>query len=214
MFIPYDFQVNSGLYADLGSNSGVFIFTDHGGDRIECAVPGRRWKGEEPRVQNENDVVEESGACDIIVEAHERIELPVDSDTEFDHRYKGIGEFAAERDPKRIAVNHLDKRGPHVTSPSSDGILHTDYILLTEEPGEQYAKRLVSSEYLMYDYVQRPVESGLAMYKKIRTWIDEDRERKFAEIVPGVTTRNGREIQRGDFISISGGFEGEYNPPE
>ena len=58
------------------------------------------------------------------------------------------------------------------------------------------------------------MESELAMYKKIRTWTDEDRERKFAEIVPGVTTRNGREIQRGDFISIGGGFEGEYNPPE
>ena len=51
---------------------------------------------------------------------------------------------------------------------------------MTEELGENYAKRLVSSEYLMYDYVQRPVESELGMYKKIRTWTDEDRERKFA----------------------------------
>ncbi len=149
----FGFRVNSGLYADLGSNSGVFIFTDHGGDRIERAVLGRRWKGEEPRVQNANDVVEESGACGIIVEAHERIELPGGPETEFDHRYKGIGEFAAERDPERIAVNYLDKRGPHVISPFSDGISHTDYLLLTEEPGENYAKRLVSSEYLMYDYL-------------------------------------------------------------
>ena len=112
----FGFRVNSGLYADLGSNSGVFIFTDHGGDRIERAVLGRRWKDEEPRVQNANDVVEESGACGIIVEAHERIELPGGPETEFDHRYKGIGEFAAERDPKRIAVNYLDKLGPHETS--------------------------------------------------------------------------------------------------
>ena len=35
--------VNSGFYADLGSNSGVFIFTDQGGDRIERAALGRRW---------------------------------------------------------------------------------------------------------------------------------------------------------------------------
>ena len=28
---------------DLGSTSGVFVFTDRGGDRIERAVLGRRW---------------------------------------------------------------------------------------------------------------------------------------------------------------------------
>ena len=28
---------------DLGSSSGVFVFTDRGGDRIERAVIGRRW---------------------------------------------------------------------------------------------------------------------------------------------------------------------------
>ena len=38
---------------DLGSTSGLFIFTDRGGDRIERAVIGRRWgatKGERTRV--------------------------------------------------------------------------------------------------------------------------------------------------------------------
>ncbi len=29
---------------DLGSTSGVFIFTDDGGDRIERAIIGRRWQ--------------------------------------------------------------------------------------------------------------------------------------------------------------------------
>ena len=76
---------------EFGSTSGYLIFTDLG-DRIERAVLGRRWKGEEPRVQNANDVVEESGACGIIVEAHERIELPGGPETEFDHRYKRVSE--------------------------------------------------------------------------------------------------------------------------
>jgi hypothetical protein len=29
---------------ELGSTSGVFIFTDRGGDRIERAIVGRRWR--------------------------------------------------------------------------------------------------------------------------------------------------------------------------
>ncbi len=28
---------------ELGSTSGVFVFTDRGDDKIECAVLGRRW---------------------------------------------------------------------------------------------------------------------------------------------------------------------------
>ena len=36
--IPDDFGAE-----ELGSTSGVFVFTDRGGDRIERAVLGRRW---------------------------------------------------------------------------------------------------------------------------------------------------------------------------
>ena len=36
-------------------------------------------------------------------------------------------------------------------------------------------------------------------------------ERKFAEIVPGVTKRRNRVLQRGDFFTIDGGTEGEYD---
>lgn len=52
---------------DLGSTSGVFVFTDRGGDRIERAVLGRRWgashAGETWRVTWETESVEESGTA-------------------------------------------------------------------------------------------------------------------------------------------------------
>ncbi len=55
---------------ELGSTSGVFVFTDRGGDRIERAVLGRRWgdshAGETWRVHWDTKLVEECGAYDII----------------------------------------------------------------------------------------------------------------------------------------------------
>ncbi len=193
---------------DLGSYSGVFIFTDRGGDRIERAVLGRRFidlgsSNEETRRLSKTtvmsgglaeistlfsaDLVEESGAYDIIGEAIERKELPGGPETELDYRFKDIGEFVAERDPKRIGVNYLEKHGSHVGDISEDGISHTDYILLVKALGDKYAKRLVSSEYLLHDYISRPVKSEFALYKRMRTYIAETHERDWAKIVPGVT---------------------------
>ncbi len=193
---------------DLGSASGVFIFTDRGGDRIERAILGRRFvdlgsSNEETRRLSKTTVmsggiaeistvfsaelVEESGAYDIIGEATERKEYPGGALTELDHRFKGIGEFVAERDPKRIGVNFLEKHGSHVGDISEDGISHTDYILLAKALGDKYAKRLVSSEYLLHDYISRPVKSEFALYKRMRKYIAETHERDWAKIVPGVT---------------------------
>ncbi len=64
------------LRLDLGSNTGTFIFTDRGGDRIERAVMGRI-----------SATVRNSRAYDI---------LGSDSD---------LKQFVSERDPRRIAVN-------------------------------------------------------------------------------------------------------------
>jgi len=52
---------------ELGSTSGIFVFTDRGGDRIERAVLGRRW-GATQREWGDQDykLVEECGAYDII----------------------------------------------------------------------------------------------------------------------------------------------------
>jgi hypothetical protein len=171
---------------DLGSASGVFILTDRGGDRIERAVLGRRlrsgfWTAADYKL------VEECGAYDIIGEAIDRTEMPRSPETELDYRFDGIGEFVAERDPKRIALNYLEKLGPNPGGRSYDGISYTDYILLVKALGDIYAKRLVSDEYLKNDYVSRPVKSELVLCKKIGKYIAECMDRDFAKIVPGVT---------------------------
>jgi len=233
--------VNSGFYADLGSNSGLFIFTDRGGDRIERAAIGRRWARSDDSYPVPNppaNAVEGSGAYDIISEPIRRVETPGGPLTEYDHRFEGLREFVAERNPQRIAVNFRDKTGPIRRTPTNDGISHTDYLLLTRELGEEFASRLVSSEMLIFDYLSRPVPSELAMYKRIREEFDTAYVKDFAKIVPGVTEpedlstgyegglsirhgfgEGGREedgpddekIQRGDFFMIDHGAEGDYD---
>ncbi len=64
------------LRLDFGSNTGTFIFTDRGDDRIERAVLGRI-----------SATVRTSKAYDIVGRADE------------------VAKFVLERDPKRIAVN-------------------------------------------------------------------------------------------------------------
>ena len=228
--------VNSGFYADLGSNSGLFVFTDRGGDRIERAAIGRRWARPDysyPIPNPPANAAEESGAYDIISEPIRRYETPGGPLTEYDHRFEGLREFVAERNPRRIAVNFKDKLGPIRRTPTNDGISHTDYLLLTRELGEEFASRLVSSEMLIFDYLARPVPSELAMYKRIRQEFDAAFESDFAKIVPGVTTeddlstgyegglsirrrfgggdRDDERIQRGDFFMIDHGAEGDYD---
>jgi hypothetical protein len=176
---------------ELGSSSGVFVFTDRGGGRIERAVLGRRW-GTSHREDGEPDrLVEESGAYDIIADPV-RVQEPVGGPmTEYDYRFKGLREFVVERDPKSIAVNYLHDLGPWVTytdfGGAEDGLSHTDYVLLTEELGPEYAARLVSSEYVLMDFITRTVPSEIRLLKKMRE--DEVRrvEKAFAEIEPGVT---------------------------
>ena len=79
---------------DLGSTSGVFIFTDHGGERIERAILGRRW-GATQRERGSSDygLIDEMGAYDIIgdpVFIQEPVSSPM---TEYDYRFKGLKEF-------------------------------------------------------------------------------------------------------------------------
>jgi hypothetical protein len=179
---------------DLGSTSGVFVFTDRGGDRIERAIIGRRWAPSQ-RERNRTDYtdpIEVLGAYDIVGEPvvyGEPISSPM---TEYDYRFKGLGAFVEARNPERIAVNYRDHLGPWATAAgvarTDDGISHVDYRLLTEELGETYADRLVSSEHLIMDYNINPVPSEVELLKKMRA---DDLELKMgllADIVPGVTT--------------------------
>jgi hypothetical protein len=179
---------------ELGSTSGVFIFTDRGGDRIERAVLGRRWGASQREEGKQSKLVEECGAYDIIHDPVFVVE-PVGSPmTEYDYRFKGLREFVVARDPKRIAVNFKHDLGPFPTTSGArvnDGISHTDYLLLTEELGDEYAKRLVSSEYVMMDYIIRKVPSEIQLLKKMRKDEDERVKKAFAAIVPGVTKTRG-----------------------
>jgi hypothetical protein len=214
---------------NFGSNEGIFIFTDRGGDRIERAFFGFN-----------TNKVEESGAYDIIIkpeikvplEAYPNIrillrdlyrmggaEWPGGPKTELDFRFNGIGEFVAERDPKCIAVNYLEELGSaifyEIPRLRPDGISFTDYNLLVKALGNIYAGRIISSEYLILDYFARPVLSEFDLYKRIRTDIDEKQKKALSSIVRGVTKvrdlgrgrsavdNNGRR-QRGDYV-IQGG---------
>ena len=173
----------------LGSTSGVFIFTDRGGDRIERAVLGRRWgASQREREELETNLIEEYGAYDII-HGPVRVQEPVGSPmTEYDFRFKDIREFVEERDPNHIAVNYIHDLGLWETYRGArDGISLTDYLLLTEELGDKYANRLFSSEYVIMDYITRKVPSEIQLLKKIRKEEVERVKKAFAAIVPGVT---------------------------
>ncbi len=174
---------------DLGSTSGLIVFTDRGGDRIERAVLGRRW-GATQREQGEREtLVEESGAYDIIYDPVFVQQPVVNPMTEYDYRFKGLREFVEARDPKRIAVNYRENLATWATSPrAQDGISHIDYLLLTKELGDTYADRLVSSEYVMMEYQITPVPSEIELLKKMRQDEVELAKKTIAEIVPGVTS--------------------------
>ncbi len=173
----------------LGSSSGLLVFTDRGGDRIERAVLGRRW-GATQRERGEGDIqfLEKCGAYDIIHDPVFVVEPVSSPETEYDFRFNGLREFVEARDPKCIAVNYRDTLGPWGTTRRiNDGISLTDYRLLVQELGPKYAHRLVSSEYVMMQYQITPVPSEVKLLKKYRK--DELKlvKKAFAEIKPGVS---------------------------
>jgi len=230
---------------ELGSTSGVFVFTDRGGDRIERAILGRRWGATQRERGEQGNLIEECGAYDIIGEpvfVREPVSGPM---IEYDYRFKGLRAFVEARDPKRIAVNFKRNLGQWPTytdfGGARDGLSHTDYLLLSEELGDKYADRLVSSEYVMMDYIIRKVPSEIKLLKKISKDRVERVKKAFAAVVPGTRaagltifrrmrtgqSQRGRSegwensvVQRGDIVaSPSVGMyayvlrEGETEPP-
>jgi hypothetical protein len=185
----------------FGSDEGIFIFTDRGGDRIERAFFGYT-----------ADLVKRSGAYDIVNKPEMKIPLeafpehrmflvhfymaggrewPGGEKTELDFRFKGLDKFVVERDPQKIAVNYLEDLGSAVLYEiprlRPDGISHTDYNLLVKKLGDKYTKRLVSSEYLVVDYLARPVPSEFEIYTRIRSKIHLKNEKALNAIVVGET---------------------------
>lgn len=180
---------------DLGSTSGVFVFTNRGGDRIERAVLERRWGASFAPltwpVEWHTTLVETCGAYDIIDEAVVVKQPAGGPMTEYDYRFAGLREFVEERNPKRIAVNYKMALGPHPTTTNSrtayDGLSHTDYLLLSRELGPKYTEKLISSEFVLMDYIIRTVPTEIALLKTLRKEEDERVKKAFAAIAPGVT---------------------------
>ena len=174
---------------DLGSTSGIFVFTDRGGNRIERAVMGRRWGATQRQYEEDKShLINELGIYDIIYDPIFVTEPLATTETEYDFRFKGLRKFVEERDPKRIAVNYRDELGPWGTTRIiRDGISHTDYRLLAKELGKKYSARLISSEYVIMDYCISPVPSEVELLKSMRQNELKLVDKAFSEIKPGKT---------------------------
>ncbi len=160
--------------------------------------------------------VEESGAYEIIQDAVLVKQPPGGPETEYDYRFQGLGEFVKARDPGRIALNFKLELGPYpTTTRAQDGLSHTDYLLLVQEIGEEYASRIVSSEYLVMEYIATPVPSEMELIKKLREDEVERIAAAFAEIVPGVTRNRDVGLtvfrRRGTGVSQRGRTPGHEN---
>jgi hypothetical protein len=187
------------LARDLGGDSGVFVFTDRGVDRIERAVLGLA-----------DESLWEDGSYDIFVG-----EEVIEGDPGWQ---LVIGQFVAERDPQRIAVNFSTKNA------IADGISHTEYLKLVEALGDKYAARIVSAENVIGEFLSGIVIGEIVLDGYFGLLANQIIDEEFAKIEAGVTTladidgnvfvrdRDGNEnnsndyvLQRGDLVTILNG---------
>jgi len=198
------------LRLDLGSNTGIFIFTDRGGDRIERAVLGRL-----------SDIVRECGAYDI---------FGSESD---------LTQFVSERDPTRIAVNlsetiavcdgisHTD----YLKLVNMLGDKYAERIVSAENLITDFRTRRVMSEIIFYGELCKEtlevmekafdtVEPGVTTLKDVGRWLrNQNMARGYDSMIqlaflPGVFCQDsdGQEsstddhvIQEGDLVHIDFG---------
>ncbi len=220
---PWSWGGTDPLRYEFGSKSGVFILTDRGGGRIERVV----FEGE----------VQDPGAYDIVrgeyryisQQDYELMDYAIenpdnDLESELDLRFLGLGDFVAERDPKRIAVNYVEslsfaEGSETFTMALGDGISYTDYVQLSKALGDKYAERMVSAEYLILDYLSRRVASEVVLYGSARA--SGGRGRRFGKIVPGVTTlgdigvrsvlnKDGNQRRGEDYVIRRGDLIGDW----
>ncbi|MDE0061799.1 MAG: hypothetical protein OXP09_13325 [Gammaproteobacteria bacterium] len=188
-----------GLASELGGQSGVFVFTDRGQDRIERAILGHT-----------DEALWEEDAYDILAG-----EEAFEGDAGWAHV---IGEFVAARDPQRIAVNYSG------INALADGISHTDYETLAGALGEKYAARIVSAEHVIGDFLAGIVVGQIALAGYFGLITTETIDEEFAKIEVGVTrleqidgnvfvrdpdgnenNNNDYVIQPGDIVTILNG---------
>ena len=187
---PWSWGGTDPLRFEFGTKSGVLVFTDQGGERVERVV----FEGEveDPtvydRVLGENPFVSQENyeLMDLFLEQPDLV-----LESELDLRFAGLGEFVAQRDPLRIAVNYgetlsLPEGSETFTMAMTDGISYTDYVQLSEALGELYASRMVSAESVILDYLSRRVVSEVVLYATSGALRGGGPD--FGAIVPGVTT--------------------------
>jgi len=95
-----------------------------------------------------------------------------------------LKKFVEERDPKRIAVNMSDYLG------IADGLSYTCYKVLVKDLGEKYAKRIVSSERLVSDFLASKVAGEIELFSDSIRLTAQLMQRALSNevIKPGVTT--------------------------
>lgn len=174
-----------GLATELGGQSGAFVFTDQGGDRIERAILGQT-----------DEALWEDDTYDILVPGEEGFE----GDPGWP---QVIGEFVASRDPRRIAVNYSG------INALADGISHTDYQILIDALGEEYAARIVSAEHVIDDFLAGIVVGQIALAGYFGLITTEVIDEEFAKIEVGVTTL--AEIDGNVFVRDPDGNENNSN---
>jgi len=191
------------LSYEFGGEAGVFIFTARGGDRVERAV----FNGE----------VKDPGAYDIVRGNvfdldYQNYRIPKDlekaPETELDYRFNYLREFVAKRNPKRIGLNYSETlslaEGSEVRQ-LTDGISHTDYVQLVKALGRKYAKRIVSAEHLILDYLSIRTKKEIEVHHKVGLKATEYLDAQFAKIVPGKT--NLGELEQNVFVRDPDGNE-------
>jgi Xaa-Pro aminopeptidase len=149
------------LRLDLGSNTGIFIFTDRGGDRVERAVLG-----------NISDIVQDCGAYDI---------FGPESD---------LTKFVSKRDPNRIAVNFSEtiaacdgiSHTDYLKLVNMLGNTYAERIVSAENLITDFRTRRVMSEIVFYGELCKEtlevmekafdtVEPGVTTLKDLGRWL-------------------------------------------
>lgn len=174
-----------GLASELGGQSGAFVFTDRGGDRIERAILGFT-----------DEALWGDDTYDILEPGEEAFE----GDPGWPHV---IGEFVAVRDPERIAVNFSG------INALADGISHTDYGILVDALGEEYTGRIVSAEHVIGDFLAGIVVGQIALAGYFGMITTDVIDEEFAKIEVGVTTL--AEIDGNVFVRDPDGNENNSN---
>jgi len=95
-----------------------------------------------------------------------------------------IGQYVAERNPDRIALNYAADDSPFNT------ISATDRAKIIEALGSKYGGRVVSARKLSADFLAGRSMAEIALYGRLLMTSTQAIEREFAKIVPGETALN------------------------